>query len=577
MEELEIINYLKDRDYDELIKKLNIALDKEENQMYYYYRFLAYNQDYLHIDFNDIKDAIDLNKVFDLDIDLTYSVEYNFFKLLPSHERKIFAYLLRSDIENFNILMEYFDVSILSNDKIFNLLKKFVMNMNDYKQIKSLEMLFKLFLQRKNEISNNSLISHINSIIKYLESRLLDISPVEFIINDGILMGVKLDNIDFLKIPNTVKIIDDYACQNLYNLVNVVIPNSVTIIGKNAFRDCKKLKNVIVPDSVVDIKIGAFSKCSNLESITIPIQVFYNPNTKERKTFGYFFGDIGYDDSDIVKQTELLPKNKFGTKKYYLPNKLKEVIITNGNVKEGLLPIYAFENCKLLTSIKLPNNLKTIEVHAFKNCFGLDTITIPDSVNDAILPIFSGCSSIRILKMPCSLFYPNKTFGQFFGTWYYNGSIAVSQNVNGDKNNKAIYYIPSGLEEVILTEGDTDRTWIPAYSFLEVPIKRITLPKNLISIQNFAFSYTKLSSIVIPDGVFDILDYAFYRCDLLRSVVIPYSMRTIESNAFDSCHNLTLMLKRRKDFSSAFFLTMNSHINRYKLIWDYKEKNEENI
>ena len=47
-----------------------------------------------------------------------------------------------------------------------------------------------------------------------------------------------------------------------------------------------------------------------------------------------------------------------------------------------------------------------------------------------------------------------------------------------------------------------------------------------------------MSSLVIPDSVTSIGDWAFYYCDALRSVVLPDSVTSIGIGAFIGCKSL---------------------------------------
>ncbi len=72
----------------------------------------------------------------------------------------------------------------------------------------------------------------------------------------------------------------------------------------------------------------------------------------------------------------------------------------------------------------------------------------------------------------------------------------------------------------------------------------ITIPSTLggypvTCVGTFAFGYTRLTSITIPDSVTSIGDYAFYNCTALTSVTIPDSVTSIGSFAFSGCSGLT--------------------------------------
>ena len=77
------------------------------------------------------------------------------------------------------------------------------------------------------------------------------------------------DNIEYLKLPKSLRKIGEYAFCNYRALKNIIIPASVNTIGYGAFRDCSALKSIIIPASVNTIDSYAFSGCNNLTIIYI--------------------------------------------------------------------------------------------------------------------------------------------------------------------------------------------------------------------------------------------------------------------------------------------------------------------
>jgi hypothetical protein len=61
---------------------------------------------------------------------------------------------------------------------------------------------------------------------------------------------------------------------------------------------------------------------------------------------------------------------------------------------------YAFEDCSSLTSVAIPNSVKSIGESAFLVCTGLTSITIPNSVTSIGRSAFSGCSSLTSVSVP---------------------------------------------------------------------------------------------------------------------------------------------------------------------------------
>lgn len=75
-----------------------------------------------------------------------------------------------------------------------------------------------------------------------------------------------------LRIPETVKTVDEYVCTGNPNL-QIVVMEGAEQIGYAAFQSCTALHTVIMNDGVTDIKEYAFYGCESLKEITIPASV----------------------------------------------------------------------------------------------------------------------------------------------------------------------------------------------------------------------------------------------------------------------------------------------------------------
>ena len=70
----------------------------------------------------------------------------------------------------------------------------------------------------------------------------------------------------------------------------------------------------------------------------------------------------------------------------------------------------------------------------------------------------------------------------------------------------------------------------------------LKIGNGVTSIGEFAFARCSLlSSIIIPNSVTDINDYAFYYCEFLTSVKIGNGVRSIGDYAFYGCFSLTFV------------------------------------
>ena len=76
-------------------------------------------------------------------------------------------------------------------------------------------------------------------------------------------------------------------------------------------------------------------------------------------------------------------------------------------------------------------------------------------------------------------------------------------------------------------------------------IKSIVFPDGVTSIADYAFgSCYNLEAIVIPYGVTSIGAGAFGGCSGLKTVVIPVTVTSIHSSAFGGCSNITFVINR---------------------------------
>lgn len=74
--------------------------------------------------------------------------------------------------------------------------------------------------------------------------------------------------------------------------------------------------------------------------------------------------------------------------------------------------------------------------------------------------------------------------------------------------------------------------------FRSTNIGIITLPSGLTSIGSYAFAYSALKSVAIPDGVASIPVNAFRECKFLQSIVLPKDLISIGNYAFNTCQSL---------------------------------------
>ena len=242
----------------------------------------------------------------------------------------------------------------------------------------------------------------------FCETKWLESYPDDFVIvGNGFLMNYKGED-ESVVIPNSVKIIGDYAFTFCKNLSAVTISHSVKSIGNNAFYYCGALKSITIPDSVKSIGESAFLNCTGLTAVVIPYSV---------KSIGAFAF------ADCTNLTEIK-----------LPSSLERI------------DAYTFTECTSLLSITIPDSVKSIGHCAFSNCSSLTSVVIPDSVTSIEGGLsrdsaFKACTNLTSITIPeCAVKegYATNTFDDCkrLSTIIMNGIVYNIQNIIYDDHRK---------------------------------------------------------------------------------------------------------------------------------------------
>ena len=121
---------------------------------------------------------------------------------------------------------------------------------------------------------------------------------------------------------------------------------------------------------------------------------------------------------------------------------------------------------------------------------------------------------------------------------------AVAQaQFNFTTNNDAItitrYTGPGGAVTIPSTTNGYPVTSIGTNAFEGTLVTSVIIPNSVVSIGEYAFNYCQdMTSITIGTNVTSIGDWAFSQCPF-ASVIIPSSVTSIGASAFNSCMNLT--------------------------------------
>ena len=190
----------------------------------------------------------------------------------------------------------------------------------------------------------------------------------------------------------------------------------------------------------------------------------------------------------------------------------------------------AFQGCSNLTSVTIPNSVTTIDRYAFQGCSGLTEVTIPNSVTSIGNSAFMGCSGLPEVTIPNSV----TSIGDyaFSDCYIYIGKFDNNSGLDAEINNYwGVRFVDSREDGFCISNGE-----LLEYVGTE---KTIIIPNSVTSIGDYAFSYcSSLTSITIPNGVTSIGNSAFANCSSLAEVTIPNSVIAIGDRAFSGCSSL---------------------------------------
>lgn len=230
------------------------------------------------------------------------------------------------------------------------------------------------------------------------------------IIAEGLFAGTKIEKI---VIPNTVKVIDEFAFSGCTELREVLLPNSLQWLGMSCFSSCTSLEKIYIPDGVKfdngeTFMWGIFYECTNLKEVRLP-----NDITALDYVFEKCVKLESIDIPDCVETMEGTFRNCTSLKKIILPSALKKISRTFEGcsmLEEVAIPTgvqtlgeYAFRFCDNLSRVCLSNNLECIERNVFEGCDSLETIVIPDSLRTIGNYAFSDCRNLKYIYIPKSV------------------------------------------------------------------------------------------------------------------------------------------------------------------------------
>ena len=209
----------------------------------------------------------------------------------------------------------------------------------------------------------------------------------------------------------------------------------------------------------------------------------------------------------------------------------------------------AFDGCKNLETVTMASGIKTISSEAFKECSMLSGITIPNTVESIENDAFLGCYRLAevINHSALDITAGSEEHGGVarYARGVHDGETRIVRD--GDYvfykeagNNALVAYLGNAAELTLpsLFMGEPYQLQAGAFSFL-TDLESIVLPEGITSVTEYAFyENTALKHITLPEGITEIGACAFYSASALEYVKLPSTVKSIENRAFHSCGKL---------------------------------------
>ncbi len=349
-----------------------------------------------------------------------------------------------------------------------------------------------------------------------------------------------------VSIPSSVRTIGEEAFGNCESLTSIDIPQGVDSIGRNCFYGCTNLVSATIPSGVTKMGVLVFSRLPNLTTVTcgsIGVTMFNKCSALTKVTLTddvTSIGDWAFQDCTALTDINLPDGLKsIGSGVFLNCSSLQSIVIPS-NVTEILSE--AFHGCSSLSSITLPEGLTSIGYLAFGNCASLQSIVIPSTVTTVGYSVFEECNALTAVSVADMVSWLKIKDG---GRGELSDSNYQRLYINGVKVSEITdLVIPEGTD--IISKGKFSN-W--------VNLKSVTLPTSLTSIESDGFKgCTSLEAVHIKDiaawckvdftdnGTNNPLEYAkhlYFNGNEVTELVIPEGVTEISGYAFHNCEHIT--------------------------------------
>ena len=275
-------------------------------------------------------------------------------------------------------------------------------------------------------------------------------------------------SLEYLELPESIKIIDDLNISEIfYNI--------------NTFINCINLKSVKLPEDIIEISNFLFYKCYKLKTVISLDGVVERFNL----IYSVNEGDKILYLKDLQKITNLHT--------LIIPSSIENIILDNHELSECLECV----ECD-------PKWLQYLPIYQLKK------IIVPEFVDIVNETDFQSGNNIQFVIFKGNPILMGNKCNDFENISFFKCNPSLALNCSNEfKKSKKTISINNKCQELV---DQNFKNWSG--------LKQINLPNNLKIIGKEAFAYcNNLFSIEIPDSVVEIKENCFIGCDNLNEII----------------------------------------------------------
>ncbi len=419
-------------------------------------------------------------------------------------------------------------------------------------------------------------------------------------------------------LPDSIHEIRAHAFQSCTALKQLIVHDNLTQIGTEVFTGCNNLKYPIynsslflfmprsyagdyaIPEGIREVYAHAFANCTGLTAITIPESMdtisataFAGCNNIAHVQWNAIQGKDYYPLSagPFYSIRSTLKAMSFGDKVEHIPSFLceQQLAITSLVIPDNVKSIgySACWGCPQLQTVKIGTGVTTVGNNQFSRCTNLQSVewnainvkeangafretnltsfVFGEQVKYIPAGILVGVTHLPPITIPTSVDTIGDRFCNSCGiktlVWnakhcvlagnYHFDSNQITSITFGDSVTHIPPYLCENWQELTSVIIPDNVTHIGKYAFNNCRnVTSIKLPNKLKKIETYAFSQClSLGSIDIPNSVDTIMYRAFYNCPGLSSITIPKDIRYIDPSAFTSCAGMRNVYWNAKNYT----------------------------